>query len=51
VGKITDPLKPFSEDELSVLEKVSAMPLLTEVIASQSATIQTTPVTVDPFSP
>ncbi len=51
VGKITDPLKPFSEDELSVLEKVSAMPLLTEVIASQSANIQTTPVTVDPFSP
>ncbi|MFH0749855.1 MAG: hypothetical protein V1917_03000 [Candidatus Gottesmanbacteria bacterium] len=53
LGKVTDPLKTLSAEEIEILDKVASFPLLTPevMVAPGSATIQTEPVTSDPFAP
>lgn len=52
LSKMTDPLTTITSDEMEILDKVASFPLLTpETSSSGSASLQTTPLTVDPFSP
>ena len=53
LNKVTDALKTLTEDEIAILEQVSAFPLLTQESSegSENAIIQSAPVTLDPFSP
>ncbi len=53
MGKISDVLKPLSDDEIQVISKISALPLVTKSIpmSTESAQIQTEPRSLDPFSP
>lgn len=52
LGKLLDPLPPITGEEQGVIEKVAAYPLLSqEALTPYDATIPTTPVTADPFTP
>jgi hypothetical protein len=53
LGKITDALKPLSDDEIRIINKISALPLVTRDIpvSSVSAQMQTEPRSMDPFAP
>lgn len=53
IGKVTDALTTLTPDEIDILDKVSAFPLLTQEssMGTESAVIQIVPVTTDPFSP
>ncbi len=53
MGKISDVLKPLSDDEIQVITKISALPLVTKsvLIGTESAQVQTEPRSLDPFSP
>lgn len=53
LGKISDSLKPLSDDEIQIIDKISALPLVTreEPVSTESMQIQTGPRSTDPFSP
>lgn len=53
VGKMSDSLKPLSDDEIQIINKISALPLVTKStwVSTESAQIQTEPRSLDPFSP
>lgn len=55
MGKVTDPLTGLTEEEMGVLDAVSQIPLLTpeEPVSGieNVSPVQTSPVTLDPFSP
>lgn len=52
ISKVTDALIPLTTEELETLEKVAQFPLLTaETTVPEKASVQTEPVTIDPFSP
>ena len=53
MGKISDSLKPLSDDEIQIIDKISALPLVTKSapIGTESAQVQTEPQSLDPFSP
>ncbi len=53
LNKVTDALTTLTNDEMEILDTVSAFPLLTpeSTNVSENAVIQSVPVTLDPFSP
>lgn len=52
LSKVTDALTTLTAEEIEILDKVSAFPLLTqESPVSDIPVVQTQPVTVDPFAP
>lgn len=53
LGKIRDSLKPLSDDEIQIINKISALPLVTREapVSTGSAQMQTGPRSMDPFSP
>ncbi len=53
LGKISDSLKPLSDDEIQIISRISALPLMTSEVSvsTESAQIQTGQRSSDPFSP
>jgi hypothetical protein len=53
MGKPSDSLKPLSDEELEIITKISALPLVTreEPISTESMQMQTGQRSLDPFSP
>jgi hypothetical protein len=53
LGKMTDVLKPLSDEEVTIVEKISALPLVTRdaPVSTESTQMQTGPRSMDPFSP
>lgn len=53
LGKISDALKPLSDDEILIIDKISALPLITKEvsISTQSSQTQTGSRSIDPFAP
>jgi len=53
LGKIRDALKPLSDEEIQIMSKISALPLVTreEQVSTESSQVQTGPRSMDPFSP
>jgi|GEM_PF-605764 len=53
LGKLTDSIKPLSEDEVAVINKINALPLITQSIpvSTGSSQFQNEPRSMDPFAP
>lgn len=53
LGKVTDSLKPLSEDEVQIINKISALPLVTQnvPVSTVSSQMQMEPRSIDPFAP
>jgi len=53
LGKISDSLKALSDDEIQIINKISALPLVTREVpvSTGSAQMQTEPRSMDPFAP